>query len=158
MGYDFEMVKYIVIRGDSFLYYRFSLVFIHVYIYIIYIYIYIYDYRFCFAAPFFPTHFIKLSWGWGEPPKPQYEEGVRCQTIKNEATPTWFCEALYHLLHPTPSSLWGTLSWQDVKASPIGIWHVIIQYFTFWLAWPNGREHSNYWKRFVPWTSWHLFF
>lgn len=63
MGYDFEMVKYIVIRGDSFLYYRFSLVFIHVYIYIIYIYIYIYDYRFCFAAPFFPTHFIKLSWG-----------------------------------------------------------------------------------------------
>ena len=53
MGYDFEMVKYIVIRGDSFCIKDF-LWFSYMYVYIIYVYIYIYDYRFCFAPPFFP--------------------------------------------------------------------------------------------------------
>ena len=60
-------------------------------------------------------------------------------------------------LHPTPLRLRtlsnSSTSLQDAKCL-IGIWHVIIQYFTSWLAWPNGRELSNYWKHFVPWTLW----
>ena len=76
MGYDFEMVKYIVIRGDSFLYYRFSLVFIHVHIYIIYTYIFIFMITdVVLPRRFSPLTLLNLVWGEENPPKPQYESG-----------------------------------------------------------------------------------
>lgn len=69
MGYDFEMVKYIVIRGDSFLYYRFSLVFIHVYIYNLHIYIYLQMITdFVLPRRFSPLTLLNLVGGEENPP------------------------------------------------------------------------------------------
>lgn len=82
-GYDFEMVKYIVIRGRCFLYYRFSLVFIHIYIYIHMITDFVLPRR--FSHLYKEVHkltLLNLVWGEENPPNLNMNQGVRCQTIK----------------------------------------------------------------------------